>query len=139
VPGFSADCLETLEEISIVSPGAFLAAGGKEFHYIPCLNDQHEWIAALAQIAMRPLQGWPVGVNARSRRGPAAAQTGRCNSVPNADGRRSARQVALGRAFFQDAQLGHGRDRQGRINVTGQPASRHVRCMSATRSSCARG
>ena len=37
---------------------AFLKAGGQSFHYIPCLNDQQEWIAALSQIAIRHLQGW---------------------------------------------------------------------------------
>ncbi len=63
-PGFSSDCLETLEEIAIEARHAYLGAGGAEFHYIPCLNDQHEWIAALAQIAMRHLQGWPVGLSA---------------------------------------------------------------------------
>jgi ferrochelatase len=62
-PGFSADCLETLEEIGMEVRDAFLHAGGREFHYIPCLNDQHEWIAALADIAMQHLQGWPVGVS----------------------------------------------------------------------------
>jgi ferrochelatase len=58
-PGFSADCLETLEEIDQEARRAFLAAGGAEFHYIPCLNDQHEWMAALSSLAMRHLQGWP--------------------------------------------------------------------------------
>jgi ferrochelatase len=58
-PGFSADCLETLEEIDHQARAAFLAAGGEAFHYIPCLNDRHEWIAALAAIALRHLQGWP--------------------------------------------------------------------------------
>jgi ferrochelatase len=62
-PGFTSDCLETLEEIAIEARGAYLRAGGSEFHYIPCLNDQHEWIAALAQIATRHLQGWPLGVH----------------------------------------------------------------------------
>ncbi len=57
-PGFSADCLETLEEIALEARAAFLAAGGKAFHYIDCLNDQHEWMAALASIALRHLQGW---------------------------------------------------------------------------------
>jgi ferrochelatase len=60
-PGFTADCLETLEEIDHEVRAAFLAAGGKEFGYIPCLNDQHEWIAALAGIAMRHMQGWEPG------------------------------------------------------------------------------
>jgi ferrochelatase len=59
-PGFSADCLETLEEINQEARAAFLGAGGAQFEYIPCLNDQHEWIAALAALAMRHLQGWPV-------------------------------------------------------------------------------
>ena len=57
-PGFVADCLETLEEIDLEARAAFLAAGGKEFGYIPCLNDQHEGIAALAGIAIRHMQGW---------------------------------------------------------------------------------
>ena len=39
-PGFATDCLETLEEIDQEARAAFLAAGGTEFHYIPCLNDQ---------------------------------------------------------------------------------------------------
>jgi ferrochelatase len=57
-PGFVADCLETLEEIDQEARAAFLAAGGESFTYVPCLNDQHEWIAALAAIALRHLQGW---------------------------------------------------------------------------------
>jgi ferrochelatase len=57
-PGFTADCLETLEEIDRQARQAFLAAGGKEFHYIACLNDRHEWIDALSAIAIRHLQGW---------------------------------------------------------------------------------
>ncbi len=58
-PGFTADCLETLEEIAQEARAAFLDAGGQSFHYIPCLNDRHEWIAALSAIAIRHLQGWP--------------------------------------------------------------------------------
>ena len=57
-PGFAADCLETLEEIDREARAAFLGAGGKEFSYVPCLNDQHEGIAALAAIAIRHMQGW---------------------------------------------------------------------------------
>lgn len=60
-PGFTADCLETLEEIAREARDAFLAAGGKIFGYIPCLNDRHEWITALADIAIRHLQGWQAG------------------------------------------------------------------------------
>ena len=57
-PGFTSDCLETLEEIDQEARAAFIAAGGKQFGYIPCLNDQHEWLAALAGVAVRHLQGW---------------------------------------------------------------------------------
>lgn len=49
-PGFVADCLETLEEIGIEARQAFLGAGGKQFHALPCLNEAPEWIAALAKI-----------------------------------------------------------------------------------------
>ena len=57
-PGFSADCLETLEEIAIEGRATFLGAGGKAFHYLPCLNDSSEGMAALAGVALRHLQGW---------------------------------------------------------------------------------
>jgi len=58
-PGFVADCLETLEEIAQENRAAFLNAGGGEFSYIPCLNDDPAWIAALADLVQRHLQGWP--------------------------------------------------------------------------------
>jgi ferrochelatase len=58
-PGFVSDCLETLEEIGMEVRDAFLAAGGKEYRYIPCLNDETEWIAALGNIAQQHLAGWP--------------------------------------------------------------------------------
>jgi protoporphyrin/coproporphyrin ferrochelatase len=58
-PGFTADCLETLEEISIEGQQAFLTSGGKAFHYIPCLNDNPTWVAALGAIAEKHLAGWP--------------------------------------------------------------------------------
>jgi ferrochelatase len=61
-PGFVADCLETLEEIDQEARAAFLAAGGRQFQYIPCLNDRHEWIDALRGLALRHLQGWDTGV-----------------------------------------------------------------------------
>lgn len=54
-PGFVSDCLETLEEIAMECKAAFIAAGGKEFRYIPCLNERHEWIEALAALAKRSL------------------------------------------------------------------------------------
>jgi ferrochelatase len=49
-PGFVSDCLETLEEIGIEARHAFLDAGGREFHALPCLNEQPRWIEALAEI-----------------------------------------------------------------------------------------
>jgi ferrochelatase len=58
-PGFIADCLETLEEIGVEVRDAFLANGGKEYRYIPCLNDETEWIAALGNITQQHLAGWP--------------------------------------------------------------------------------
>jgi ferrochelatase len=58
-PGFAADCLETLEEIAQEGRDAFLGSGGQDFRYVPCLNDRPSWIAALAAIAERHLQGWP--------------------------------------------------------------------------------
>ena len=50
-PGFVSDCLETLEEIGIGARKRFLAAGGREFYLLSCLNESPEWIAALAMIA----------------------------------------------------------------------------------------
>lgn len=57
-PGFTADCLETIEEISMTGQKSFLAAGGRAFHMIPCLNDAAPWIDAMAAIARRELAGW---------------------------------------------------------------------------------
>jgi protoporphyrin/coproporphyrin ferrochelatase len=58
-PGFNCDGLETLEEINQEARAAFLNAGGKEFHYIPCLNDNPDWISALSAITQKHLAGWP--------------------------------------------------------------------------------
>lgn len=49
-PGFSADCLETLEEIALGNREHFLAAGGESYRYIPALNDRPDHIAALADL-----------------------------------------------------------------------------------------
>jgi len=57
-PGFSADCLETLEEIKIENRDIFLASGGKTFHYIPCLNDREDHVLALGSIVEKALAGW---------------------------------------------------------------------------------
>ena len=57
-PGFSADCLETLEEINLQNRDFFMAAGGEEFSYIPALNDNADHITALTQIIRQHCQGW---------------------------------------------------------------------------------
>ncbi|HUY02315.1 MAG TPA: ferrochelatase, partial [Rhodocyclaceae bacterium] len=57
-PGFVGDCLETLEEIAIEARAAFLQAGGREFHYLPCVNERDDWIAALAGLARAHLGNW---------------------------------------------------------------------------------
>ena len=64
--GFTSDCLETLEEIDQEARGAFLHAGGEQFNYLPCLNDRHEWIAALSAIAIQHTQGWPASAAAQT-------------------------------------------------------------------------
>jgi ferrochelatase len=57
-PGFSADCLETLEENAMTNKELFLQAGGARFNYIPCLNDDPEHIEALTALIIRNLSGW---------------------------------------------------------------------------------
>ena len=57
-PGFVADCLETLEEINITNRERFMDAGGRGFHYIPCLNDAPAWGRGMAAIVRRELGGW---------------------------------------------------------------------------------
>lgn len=63
-PGFTSDCLETLEEIGIEAKADFLKAGGKEFYLIPCLNQSPAWINALAMLAEEQLIGWPTRLSA---------------------------------------------------------------------------
>ncbi|MFT5933472.1 MAG: ferrochelatase [Hydrogenophaga sp.] len=58
-PGFTNDCLETLEEISMEAREAFMHAGGEQFQYIDCLNDSPDWMRALTDLTERHLQGWP--------------------------------------------------------------------------------
>ncbi|MDP3818176.1 MAG: ferrochelatase [Methylotenera sp.] len=57
-PGFSSDCLETLEEIAMEGKEIFTHAGGGEYHYIPALNENEDWIHAMTAIALENLQGW---------------------------------------------------------------------------------
>lgn len=58
-PGFSADCLETLEEIAGGAGEAFLARGGKSFNYIPALNDSEGHIDLMLALIRQHIQGWP--------------------------------------------------------------------------------
>lgn len=58
-PGFSADCLETLEELNIQNREIFMAAGGDKFGYIPALNDQPMHIEFLSDLILKHAQGWP--------------------------------------------------------------------------------
>jgi ferrochelatase len=57
-PGFTADCLETLEEIGIRGAEQFHKAGGRTYLRVPCVNDHPSWIAAMCAIASRELIGW---------------------------------------------------------------------------------
>jgi len=57
-PGFSADCLETLEELAIRGREVFLASGGTNFAYLPCLNATDAGMAMLRTIIGRELAGW---------------------------------------------------------------------------------
>jgi ferrochelatase len=57
-PGFSADCLETLEEIAMENAHVFKRYGGENFVAIPCLNDSEAGMLMIWQLAMRELKGW---------------------------------------------------------------------------------
>jgi ferrochelatase len=57
-PGFSADCLETLEEIAVENARLFKKHGGKNFTAIPCLNDSGPGMLVIWQLALRELKGW---------------------------------------------------------------------------------
>ncbi len=57
-PGFSVDCLETLEEVAMENRDHFLAKGGESYDYIPCLNDGEGHIAFLQGLVQRHLRGW---------------------------------------------------------------------------------
>jgi ferrochelatase len=57
-PGFSADCLETLEEIAQENAEIFKHKGGEQFAFIPCLNDSEPGMDVIRQLVLRELQGW---------------------------------------------------------------------------------
>jgi len=58
MPGFTADCLETLDEIGNEAREVFRHAGGEELHVCPCLNDHPAWIEAMRAIIAEEGQGW---------------------------------------------------------------------------------
>jgi ferrochelatase len=57
-PGFSADCLETLEEIAVENGDIFKANGGENFAAIPCLNDSPQGMDVIREVVLRELKGW---------------------------------------------------------------------------------
>jgi protoporphyrin/coproporphyrin ferrochelatase len=84
-PGFSADCLETLEEIAVENRTLFLESGGQSYEYIPCLNDNADHLAMIADLVVRHCGGWPEvgaaaaeadGLAERARRARALGATG---------------------------------------------------------------
>ncbi len=57
-PGFTADCLETLEELDVENREIFVHNGGEKFSYVPCLNDSPEGLRVIETVVRRELQGW---------------------------------------------------------------------------------
>jgi protoporphyrin/coproporphyrin ferrochelatase len=81
-PGFSADCLETIEEIGEENREYFLEAGGKKFEYIDCLNDDDSHIEAITDLIAQHTQGWNVGtVETSKQRSTRAAKLKQQGSV----------------------------------------------------------
>jgi len=66
-PAFSADCLETIEEISGENREYFEEHGGERFRYIPCLNERPDHVRFLGDLLERHAQGWPEADHARDR------------------------------------------------------------------------
>ena len=65
-PAFAADCLETLEEICEENRAAFMQAGGKQFSYIPALNDSAKHIEFLAKLVRTNIDDWVPDVKANN-------------------------------------------------------------------------
>jgi ferrochelatase len=72
-PGFSVDCLESLEEIAIRGQEQFEAAGGERLRYIPALNDRADHVAFLADLVERHCRGWNDSAPGRDERADAPA------------------------------------------------------------------
>ena len=59
-PGFSADCLETLEELEEENREYFIEAGGEKYKYIPCLNDNEKHLKFISKLILKHTQGWNI-------------------------------------------------------------------------------
>lgn len=66
-PGFSADCLETLEEIAMENRDTFLEAGGESYQYIPCLNAKDQHIDMMHKLVEQHVQGWDINTPLEQR------------------------------------------------------------------------
>ncbi len=66
-PGFSADCLETLEEIAMENRDIFLEAGGESYQYIPCLNTKDQHINMMHKLVEQHVQGWDIKTSLQQR------------------------------------------------------------------------
>ncbi|NNJ91311.1 MAG: ferrochelatase [Gammaproteobacteria bacterium] len=66
-PGFSADCLETLEEIAMENRDTFLDAGGESYQYIPCLNAKDQHIDMMHKLVEQHVQGWDINTPLEQR------------------------------------------------------------------------
>lgn len=60
-PGFSSDCVETLEEMDITNREIYEATGGRDYHYIPALNERSDHIELLAAICWEKMSDWLIG------------------------------------------------------------------------------
>lgn len=63
-PGFTVDCLETIDEIGRENRHVFMEAGGEQYRFIPCLNDRPDQVALLSDLLQRNLAGWVVSRDA---------------------------------------------------------------------------
>lgn len=93
-PGFSADCLETIEEINVENREIFMHAGGEKFHYIEALNDRNTHINGLCKLLQRHTAGWPESI-ADNNQTHSAEQTSEVNDATALAGSRE-RALALG-------------------------------------------
>ena len=91
-PGFTSDCLETLEEINQEAREAFLQVGGTQFQYIECLNDSPAWITTLCELAQQHMAGWPL---AAASAGASAGASAAASAAASAPARAASRANAL--------------------------------------------